>query len=148
MAHRLSCSAACGIFLEQGSKPSLWHGQADSLPLSCQGSPAPGSYLQHVRSFSCSSQAAAKSSTLSLMGVFVSIRAALAVLLCLTSCSLLSLPSSSTLLVSAAQMCTRTVGRACDNRVLRPLLGTPELAGPGQEPRISLPNPITLTSSR
>ena len=27
------------------------------------------------------------------------------------------------------------------HRVLRPLLGTPELAGPGQEPRISLPNP-------
>ena len=38
MAHGLSCSAACGIFPDQGSKPCLLHGQADSLPLSHQGS--------------------------------------------------------------------------------------------------------------
>ena len=42
VAHRLSCSAAYGIFPDQGSKPSLWHWQADSLPPSHQGSPAPG----------------------------------------------------------------------------------------------------------
>ena len=38
--HRLSCSVACGIFLDQGSNPCLsciW--QADSLLLSHQGSP-------------------------------------------------------------------------------------------------------------
>ena len=33
------CSAACGIFLDQGSNPCLLHWQADSLPLSHQGSP-------------------------------------------------------------------------------------------------------------
>ena len=33
-----SCSAACGIFPEQGSNPCLWHWQVDSLPLSHQGS--------------------------------------------------------------------------------------------------------------
>ena len=35
----LSCSAACKIFPDQGSDPSLLHWQADSLPLSHQGSP-------------------------------------------------------------------------------------------------------------
>ena len=34
----LSCSASCGIFQDQGSNPCLLHGQADSLPLSHQGS--------------------------------------------------------------------------------------------------------------
>ena len=38
MAHRLSCSMTCGIFLDQGSNPCLLHWQADSLPLSHQGS--------------------------------------------------------------------------------------------------------------
>ena len=34
----LSCSVACGIFLDQGSNPCLLHWQVDSLPLSHQGS--------------------------------------------------------------------------------------------------------------
>ena len=38
VAHRLSCSVACGIFLGQGSNPCLFHWQAESLPLSHQGS--------------------------------------------------------------------------------------------------------------
>ena len=37
--HGLSCSAACGIFPDQRSNPSLLHWQADSLPLSLLGSP-------------------------------------------------------------------------------------------------------------
>ena len=36
---RLTCSEACGIFPDQGSNPSLLNWQADSLPLSHQGSP-------------------------------------------------------------------------------------------------------------
>ena len=39
MAHRLSCSAACGIFSDQGSNPCPLHWQADSQPLRHQGSP-------------------------------------------------------------------------------------------------------------
>ena len=35
----LSCSAACGIFPDQGSNPCLLHCQVDSLSLSHQGSP-------------------------------------------------------------------------------------------------------------
>ena len=35
----LSCSKARGIFLDQGLKLCLLHWQADSLPLSHQGSP-------------------------------------------------------------------------------------------------------------
>ena len=35
-----SCSAACGLFLGQGSNPGLPHSQADSLPLGHQGSPS------------------------------------------------------------------------------------------------------------
>jgi len=38
-AHGLSCSAACGSSWIQGSNPCLLHWQADSLPLSHQGSP-------------------------------------------------------------------------------------------------------------
>ena len=38
-AHRLSCSAACGIFPDQGSNPCPLHWQADSQPLCHQGSP-------------------------------------------------------------------------------------------------------------
>ena len=34
VAHGLSCSLACGIFLDQGSNLCLLHWQADSLPLS------------------------------------------------------------------------------------------------------------------
>ena len=33
MAHGLSCSAACGIFPDQGSNPCPLHWQADSQPL-------------------------------------------------------------------------------------------------------------------
>ena len=39
LAHGLSCSLACGIFLGQGSNPCLLHWQADSYPLCHQGSP-------------------------------------------------------------------------------------------------------------
>ena len=39
VAHRLSCSAACGIFPDQELNPCLLHWPADSLPLSKQGSP-------------------------------------------------------------------------------------------------------------
>ena len=39
MVHGLGCSAACGIFQDQGSNPCLPHWQVDSLPLSHQGSP-------------------------------------------------------------------------------------------------------------
>ena len=38
-AHGPSCSAACGIFPDQGSNPCLLHWQADSQPLRHQGSP-------------------------------------------------------------------------------------------------------------
>ena len=37
--HGLTCSEACGIFPHQGLNPRLLHWQADSLPLSHQGSP-------------------------------------------------------------------------------------------------------------
>ena len=39
MAHGLSCSKVCGIFLDQVSNLSLLHWQVDCLPLSYQGSP-------------------------------------------------------------------------------------------------------------
>ena len=39
VAPGLSCSKACGIFVDQGWNPSLLHWQADSLPLSHQESP-------------------------------------------------------------------------------------------------------------
>ena len=39
VAHRPSCSAACGIFPDQGSNPCALHWQADSQPLRHQGSP-------------------------------------------------------------------------------------------------------------
>ena len=39
MAHRLSCSVAYGIFLDQESNPCLLYWQADSLPLGQQESP-------------------------------------------------------------------------------------------------------------
>ena len=40
VAHGLSCSAACGIFPDQGSNPCPLYWQADSQPLRHQGSPA------------------------------------------------------------------------------------------------------------
>ena len=39
VAHRLSCSAAYGIFPEQGWNPCPLHWQVDSQPLECQGRP-------------------------------------------------------------------------------------------------------------
>ena len=39
VAHGPSCSAACGIFPDQGSNPCLLHWQADSQTLRHQGSP-------------------------------------------------------------------------------------------------------------
>ena len=39
VAHGPSCSAACGIFPDQGSNPCSLHWQADSQPLRHQGSP-------------------------------------------------------------------------------------------------------------
>ena len=39
VAHEPSCSAACGIFPDQGSNPCPLHWQADSQPLCHQGSP-------------------------------------------------------------------------------------------------------------
>ena len=41
VAHEPSCSAACGIFPDQGSNPCPLHWQADSKPLCHQGSPHP-----------------------------------------------------------------------------------------------------------
>ena len=38
LVHGLSCSAACGIFLDQGLNLCLLHWQANSLPLSHEGS--------------------------------------------------------------------------------------------------------------
>ena len=41
VAHGSSCSAACGIFPDQGSNPCPLHWQADSQPLRHQESPYP-----------------------------------------------------------------------------------------------------------
>ena len=41
VAHGPSCSAACGIFPDQGSNPRPLHWQADSQPLCHQGNPSP-----------------------------------------------------------------------------------------------------------
>ena len=38
VAHGLSCSVACGIFLDQGSNPCPPHWQVGSYPLCHQGS--------------------------------------------------------------------------------------------------------------
>ena len=40
VAHGPSCSAACGIFPDQGTNPCPLHWQADSQPLRHQGSPS------------------------------------------------------------------------------------------------------------
>ena len=45
VAHGPSCSAACGIFPDQGSNPCPLHWQADSQPLRHQGSPL-GEFLK------------------------------------------------------------------------------------------------------
>ena len=39
VANGLSCSAACGIFLDHRRNPCLLHWQADSYPLHYQGRP-------------------------------------------------------------------------------------------------------------
>ena len=44
VAHGPSCSAACGIFPDQGSNPCPLHWQADSQPLRHQGSPVASFY--------------------------------------------------------------------------------------------------------
>ena len=49
VAHGLCCSAACGIFPDQGSNPCPLHWQADSQPLRHQGSPI----LQFIFPFYC-----------------------------------------------------------------------------------------------
>ena len=48
VAHGPSCSAACGIFPDQGSNPYPLHWQEDSQPLNHQGSPNAGSFLMLV----------------------------------------------------------------------------------------------------
>ena len=48
VAHGPSCSAACGIFPDQGSNPCPLHWQADSQPLCHQGSP-PSWFIQGDR---------------------------------------------------------------------------------------------------
>ena len=55
VAHRLSCSAACGIFLDQSSNLCPLHWQADSSPLCHQGSPYSLLYLLNIYHFWCSS---------------------------------------------------------------------------------------------
>ena len=47
VAHGPSCSAACGIFPDQGSSPCPLHWQADSQPLRHQGSPG-GFFLNFI----------------------------------------------------------------------------------------------------
>ena len=49
VAHRLSCSEACGIFADLGWHPYLLHWQVDSLPVSHQGrAPTPHTKLIKV----------------------------------------------------------------------------------------------------
>ena len=49
VAHGPSCSAACGIFPEQGLNLCPPHWQADSQPLRHQGSPSNNVYFQSKR---------------------------------------------------------------------------------------------------
>ena len=53
VAHGPSCSAACGIFPDQGSNLCCLHWQADSQPLRQQGSPL---YLLMIKALQCCSQ--------------------------------------------------------------------------------------------
>ncbi|KAJ8796210.1 hypothetical protein J1605_018152 [Eschrichtius robustus] len=50
MARGPGCSAACGIFPDQGSNPCPLHWQAESQPLRHQGSPASNVLVHHVGS--------------------------------------------------------------------------------------------------
>ena len=52
VAHGPSCSAACGIFPDQGSNPCPLHWQADSQPLRHQGSPHTNHFL-NVTPYCC-----------------------------------------------------------------------------------------------
>ena len=52
VAHGLSCSAACGIFPDEGSNPCPLHWQADSQPLRHQGSPDTDGF--HTLLYCCS----------------------------------------------------------------------------------------------
>ena len=54
VAHGPSCSAACGIFPDQGSNPCPLHQQADSQPPRHQGSPVP--HYCTLSTFHCPSQ--------------------------------------------------------------------------------------------
>ena len=47
VAHRLSCSRACGIFSDQELNPHLLHWRMNSLPLNHQGSPECCSLCAH-----------------------------------------------------------------------------------------------------
>ena len=49
VAHGPSCSAACGIFPDQGPNPCPLHWQADSQPLRHQGSPVMASYYHLIQ---------------------------------------------------------------------------------------------------
>ena len=49
VAHGLSCSAACGIFPDQGPNPCPLHWQADSQPLRHQGSPLSSYFKRQSR---------------------------------------------------------------------------------------------------
>ena len=53
VAHGPSCSAACGIFPDQGSNPCPLHWQADSQPLRHQGSPFICILTIFISSFKC-----------------------------------------------------------------------------------------------
>ena len=53
VAHRLSCSKACGIFLDQGSNLCLLHRPVDSYPLYHQGSSCVLIYQTHSVHLSC-----------------------------------------------------------------------------------------------
>ena len=57
VAHGPCCSAACGIFPDQGSNPCPLHWQADSQPLRHQGSPHPFLILDFKVSFEVSGTA-------------------------------------------------------------------------------------------
>ena len=53
VAHRTSCSAACGILPDQGSNPRPLHRQADSQPLRHPGSlPPPPLFFLPIRCWS------------------------------------------------------------------------------------------------
>ena len=53
VAHGPSCSAACGIFPDQGSNPCALNWQADSQPLRHQGSPLTSFSLFQFHHSSC-----------------------------------------------------------------------------------------------